>query len=135
MPITAVLFNTGGAPGSKLDPEMADEVRYLAPGLEPEEVGEVELAEHAVTRPKIRPGAVGTVQLAEDAVNTANIAAGAVDTAALAPEAVTADKAGQGVVTSYDVNGNPVVSRQVYLSAAEYAGLETPDPNTYYYIF
>ena len=53
---------------------------------------------------------------------------------AYAPDAVTAEKAGLGVVTAYDVNGNPVESKKVYLTAAQYTALPVKDPNTDYFI-
>lgn len=134
MAIVAVLMDTTAAPGSKLDPEMKAEIEHLAPGLEVGEVGEAELAEHAVTQPKIAPGAVGTTEIAEGGIEAVNYAAGSVGSAALADDGVTGAKAGPGVVTAKDAAGNYIESSEWHGTAAAYALIETPDPNTTYYI-
>lgn len=134
MAITSVFFDGAKPAGQKLDPEVAAEVEHLAPGLEAGEVGEVELANDAVTRDKIAPGAVGSVEIGEDQVDTEHYAPDSVDTAALAPDAVTATEAGIGVSTAYDFAGNPIEDRRVYCTAAQYAGLAVKDPNTEYLV-
>ena len=134
MAIVAVLMDTNAPPGSKLDPEMVAEIEKLAPGLEVGEVGEVEIADDAVTRPKIRAGAVGTAEIGEGEVKPPNIKAGAVGTAALADNAVTAAKAGAGVVTAVDAAGNAIESLEWHGTAAQLAQITTRDPNTTYYV-
>ena len=98
------------------------------------EVGEVEIADDAVTRPKIRAGAVGTAEIGEGEVKPPNIEAGAVGTAALADNAVTAAKAGAGVVTAVDAVGNAIESLEWHGTAAQLAQITTRDPNTTYYV-
>jgi hypothetical protein len=134
MAIAGVLFDTAAPSGSKLDAEVKAEVEAIAPGLAVGEVAEANLADGAVSRVKIKPGAVGTVEIATDGVEATNIKAGAVGTSELADDAVTAAKAGLGVSTAYDSAGNPVEDKAVYLTAAQYAAITTPDPNTTYYI-
>lgn len=134
MAITTVMFDTAAAPGSKLDPLVAAEVEHLAPGLQAGEVNEAELADGSVTGPKIRAGAVDSTKIAAGGVEDVNMAADAVGTDALQDDSVTAAKAGTGVVTAYDGAGNPIESKDVYLTVAQYNAIVTPDPNTTYYI-
>ncbi|MBV9869127.1 MAG: hypothetical protein JO214_00650 [Frankiaceae bacterium] len=134
MAIVAVLMDTAAPPGSKLDPALRAEIEKLAPGLEVGEVDTAELADDSVTREKIHAGAVGTVEIATDGVEAANIKAGAVGTPELADDSVTAAKAGLGVSTAYDVAGNPVEDKKVYLTSAQFSALAVKDPNTTYYI-
>lgn len=134
MAITTVMFDTVAAPGSKLDPLVAAEVEHLAPGLQSGEVQETTLADGSVSNPKIKAGAVTSEKIAQGGVEAINLAADAVGTAALQDDSVTAAKAGTGVVTAYDGAGNPIESRDVYLTVAQYNAIETPDPNTTYYI-
>ena len=134
MAVTTVFFDTAAAPGSKLDPEMRAEIEFLAPGLEDGEVGNSQLADNSITTDKIAPGGVTGVDIAADTLVTENYGPGSVDTAALADDAVTAAKAGVGVKTAYDAAGNPIESKEVYLTSAQYNLITTPDPNTTYYI-
>ena len=135
MAIATVMMNTAAPAGSKFDPEVASEIAEVAAGtLEPNQVKEYNLDDDAVATRAIRAGAVTSDKIAQHAVTTTHYEAGSVDTAALGPESVTAAKAGTGVVTSYDAAGNAIASRDVYLTAAEYALISTPDPNTTYYI-
>lgn len=134
MAVTSVLFDTAAPPGSKFDPEVQAEVEALAPGLDTHEVVEINLDDDSVSTRTIQPGAVTTVEIAEGGVAAINLAEAAVNEAAIAPDAVTAEKAGLGVSTAYDADGNPVEDKKVYLTAAQYAALTTKDPNTTYYI-
>ncbi|UXE04414.1 hypothetical protein SEA_FUNSIZED_43 [Mycobacterium phage Funsized] len=134
MAIVVLFMDTGAAPGAKLDPELIAEIQKLAPGLEVGEVGELELADGAVTAAKLREGAVGTVQIAEGGVGAANIAAKAVGTNALADDGVTGVKAGTGVVTAKDAAGNFIESSEWQGSAAAFAQIAQRDPNTTYYV-
>ena len=65
MAVTNVLMDTAAPRGSKLDPEVQDEIKALGPGLEDGEVTEDALAFHAVTRDKINPGAWFASKFAE----------------------------------------------------------------------
>jgi hypothetical protein len=134
MAVTTVFFDTAAPPGSKLDPEVAAEVQELAPGLEPGEVGELQLADDAVTEDKLHAGAVTSTKIAEGGVEAINLAEGSVSESALASESVTAEKAGLGVSTAYDVDGNAIEDKKVYLTAAQYTALAVKDPNTEYHI-
>lgn len=135
MAITAVMFDTEADEGSKLDPEVKAEIDFLAPStIDSKDIKENMLDDESVTHRAIAPGAVQSDSIAEHAVETINYAAGSVDTAALEDDAVTAAKAGTGVTTAYDHSGNPVEDKTVYLTAAQYAGIATPDPNTSYYL-
>ncbi|AYP70029.1 tail fiber protein [Mycobacterium phage CRB2] len=134
MATTTVFFDTAAPAGEKFDPEVAAEIEELAPGLAPGEVGEAELADHAVSKDKIKAGAVGSTELAEGGVEAVNMAADSVPTAALQDDSVTAEKAGLGVSTAYDAAGNPIEDKRVYLTAAAYNLITAKDPNTTYYI-
>ncbi|WAB10715.1 hypothetical protein SEA_TOOJ_41 [Mycobacterium phage Tooj] len=134
MAVTAVLFETSGTRGNRLDPDVRDEIEALAPGLETGEVTTDKIANNAVTREKIDAGAVGSVELDDDAVKAQHIDDGAVGTPALAAGSVTSEKTGIGVVTAEDASGNPVEVKQVYMSVAQYNALATKDPNTDYYL-
>lgn len=135
MATTAVMFDTGADPGEKLDAAVRAEIDELAPStIDTGDIHTNMLADQSVTKAKIYPGAVDQDVIAEGGVDSGNIAAGAVDTNALADDAVTAAKAGTGVVTAYDHADNPIASRDVYLSAAQYNAIISPDPNTTYNI-
>jgi hypothetical protein len=134
MALTTVFLDTAAPVGSKLDPEMQAEIEELAPGIDAGEVGEVELADGAVTEDKLHEGAVTTTKIAEGGVEAINLAEGAVNEAAIAPDAVTAEKAGTGVCTAYDSAGNPVEDKKVYMTASEYSNLAVKDPNTEYHV-
>lgn len=134
MAIIAVLMDTNAEPGQKLDPELIAEIQKLAPGLEVGEVGELELADGAVTRAKLREGAVGSPQIGEGEVKPPNIEAGAVGTNALADNGVTGAKAGPGVVTAVDAAGNFIESKEWHGTAAAFDQIAQRDPNTTYYV-
>ena len=74
MAVTNVLMDTAAPRGSKLDPEVQDEIKALGPGREDGEVTEDALGFQAVSRDKIAPGAVGSAQIDEQAVQEANMA-------------------------------------------------------------
>lgn len=129
------MMDTARPVGSKLDAEMQAEIEALAPGVPPDgTITEQKLHNEAVTRDKIKAGAVDQTKIAEGGVGPMNYESESVDTPALADRAVTAEKTGVGVVTAYDLAGNPVESKRVYLTAAQYAALPLKDPNTDYFI-
>lgn len=135
MPITAVMFNTDGSAGSKLDPAVQTEIDLIAPStIDDGDITTNLLADLAVTAAKLAALAVTTAKINDLAVTTGKLAALAVTTAKLADNAVTAAKTGTGVVTAYDHTGSPVDSKNVYLTAAQYAAIGSPDPNTDYYL-
>lgn len=135
MAITNVMFDTTAADGSKLDAAVAAEIDLIAPSsIDAGDITTDLLHDTAVTTAKLADTAVTTAKLADTAVTTAKLADTAITTAKLADDAVTATKTGLGVVTAADHTGNPIASTDVYLSAADYAAIVTPDPNTSYYI-
>jgi hypothetical protein len=135
MAITNVMFDTTAADGSKMDPAVAAEIDLIAPSsVDAGDITTDLLHDLAVTTAKIADGAVTATQIADGAVGSAEIADGAVSTAKLANGAVTAAKAGTGVVTAANSAGSVIASTDVYLSAAQYAAIGSPDPNTSYYI-
>jgi hypothetical protein len=129
------MIDTSAAAGSKLDPAVRDEIDLIAPStIDAGDITTDLLADGAVTGPKLGAKAVGTGNIADNAVGTGQLADAAVGTTELGDGAVTAAKAGTGVVRAYDHAGTPVSSAEVYLTAAQYAAIGSPDPNTNYYI-
>lgn len=135
MAIANVMMDTSAPVGSKLDSEVIAEIEEIAPGIPPDgTITEVKLHTQAVSKDKLKPGAVDSTIIANGGIKAVNYEGKSVGTAAIADGAVGADQAGTGVCTAYDAAGNPVESKRVYLTAAQYALIETPDPNTDYYI-
>ncbi|AER48954.1 hypothetical protein SEA_DONNY_40 [Mycobacterium phage Donny] len=135
MTIANVMMDTAQPVGSKLDDEMIAEIEEIAPGIPPDgTITEAKLHAQAVSKEKIKPGAVDSTIIAEGGVKAINYESKSVGSAALADHSVGVLQAGTGVCTAYDAAGNPVESKRVYLTAAQYALIETPDPNTDYYI-
>lgn len=129
------MLDTSAADGQKLDPIVRAEIDFVAPStIDTGDIHTNMLADLCVTEEKIYPGAVGHVQLALGGIESDNYAAGSVGTAALDDDGVTAAKAGLGTVTAYDYAGNPIESKDVYLTAAQYNLITVPDPNTTYNI-
>lgn len=129
------MFNLLADPGERLDPAVRAEVDLLAPStIDDGDITESMLADDAVSQRTIAPGAVGHVEIETGGVEEENLAPNAVTTDKIIDAAVTAAKAGEGVVTAYDHVGNPIESKDVYLSAAQYNMIDTPDPNTTYNI-
>lgn len=128
-------FDPNAPEGEQLPPEVVEEIRRVAPSsVENGSITTDKLRDGAVTSIKLAPGAVDELALGLGAVTSMALAPDAVTTAALDDDAVTAAKAGVGVVTSYDKDGNAVERREVDLTSAQYALLSPPDPNTYYNI-
>lgn len=135
MPLGFVAINTDAAIGQKLDSIVRAEIDFLAPStIDSNDIKENMIDTGAVSSRNIADGAVGTSEIAAGAVVTASIANGAVANVNLAAGAVTSAKTGVGVVTCCDVSGNPVQSREMYVTAAQYAAIASPDPSTNYYI-
>ncbi|AXN53312.1 hypothetical protein PBI_THONKO_40 [Mycobacterium phage Thonko] len=136
MAITQVGFDTSKPIGQRLDPDMQAEVKALSPTeVDDGDITEPKIAPDAVTRDKIAPGAVGKTELGQDAVEAPHLADGAVGTPALAANSVTAEKAGVGVVTITDANGNPVELTLTMMTQAAYDALDEPDPNFGYLLY
>jgi hypothetical protein len=121
--------------GSRLAPEVREEIAAVAPSAVADgSISTVKLADGAVTTTKLGVGAVASPRIGTNEVKAANLDTGAVSTVKLADGAVTPVKAGTGIVTAVDTSGTPVQQREVTLTAAAYALIATPDPNTRYYI-
>ena len=120
--------------GQRLAPEVREEINEVAPStLNDGSVITAKLADKAVATAKLGDAAVTSTKIASGAVAAANLGTGAVTTTKLEDDAVTAAKAGTGVVTAYDNNGNPIESKHVYMTVAQYAAI-TADPNTTYFL-
>jgi hypothetical protein len=134
MPITTVMFDTSADTGEKLDPAVRAEIDELAPStIDDGDIKEPMLDDEVVSTRTIQDAAVTGAKIATGTIVSGNFEAGAVDTAALDDGAVTAVKTGTGVVTAYDHSGTAIVSKEVYLTAAQYALIGSPDANTTYY--
>lgn len=121
--------------GERLAPEVRAEIAVVAPSTVLNgSITTAKLAEDAVTTDKITTGAVTTNEIAVGGVTATNIASSAVSTAKIASQAVTPDKVGTGVVTSVDSTGATVATAIRYVTAAQYAAISSPDPNTLYFI-
>ena len=134
MAVTNVLMDTAAPRGSKLDPEVQDEVKALGPGLEDGEVTEDAIGAQAVSRAKIKPGAVGSTELDNAAVTEANMAPLSVGSAQVKDDALLGRHAGPGIVSAVDAAGNYIESKDWVGTYAEYAALVDPDPNLTYYV-
>ncbi|QFP94657.1 tail fiber protein [Mycobacterium phage LilMcDreamy] len=137
MAIGNVMIDTSRPVGSKLDDEMQEEVRALAPGIPPDgTITEEKLHDGAATKDKIAPGAVDKTRIAQGGVGAANYEAKSVGTSALADNAVTADQAGTGVVTAHDTAGNKITLDIVPISTAAYQQLgANVNPNVAYWLY
>lgn len=130
-----IAFDPEADEGERLSPEVRTEIAFVAPSAVLNgSITTAKLADDAVNQDKIAPGAVGSVEIATGGVAAENMGAESVTTTALAADAVTPVKCGTGVVTAADASGNDLETREVYLTAVQYAAISSPDPNTTYYI-
>ncbi|UYL88145.1 hypothetical protein SEA_EVAA_34 [Gordonia phage Evaa] len=130
-----VAYDPAQPVGERLSPEVRAEIAVLAPSnIGNGTITTAKLANDAVTAAKIADGAVVADGLADGAVSTAKLGAQAVTTAKIADGAVTVEKIGSGVMKARDVSGNAAAMTTVYLTAAQYGGITSPDPNTVYLI-
>lgn len=134
MPKLVPYLNTDAEPGEQLSPEMRTEIREVAPST---------LVNDAVTTPRIRDLAVTTEKVADGAVTSPKIAAKGVkrinlDDGVVGPDqldtgSVTAVKAGLGVATAHDADGNPIACDFVFLTQTEFAAV-TEQPGVTYMV-
>lgn len=121
--------------GERLAPEVIAEIQLVAPNdvqdgaitttqIAAATIEESNMAANSVGAPELINGSVGAAALASSAVTAGKIQAGAVGFAA----------AGAGVTTVQDSSGNNISLRIVPITAALYAALSPPDPNTLYAI-
>lgn len=122
-------------PGSQLPPEMVAEIEEVAPSaVNDGDITEAKLADLSVSSRTIEPGAVESTHIATGGVEEINLATDAVTEDKIEDGAVTPAKAGTGIVTAKNPAGAYVTRTEVVLSAAQYAAIVSPDPNTKYYI-
>ncbi len=130
-----IAFDPSANAGERLAPEVRTEIAAVAPSAVLNgSITTAKLAADAVTQDKIGPGAVGTTEIASLAVATANLAATAVTAAKLAVDSVTPEKCATGVPTAVDSSDNAAETIFKFVTAAQYAALGTPNPNTVYLI-
>lgn len=130
-----IAFDPTADEGERLAPEVRTEIAAVAPSAVLNgSITTAKLADDAVTQAKIYPGAVASTELATGGVDAINLAAGAVVTEALGSAAVVPSKCGTGVVTAVDSSDNDLETLIKVLTAAEYAAIGSPDPNTLYFI-
>lgn len=135
MTVAALYIDTSQTPGQQVAPELAAEIAALAPSAVVNgSITTPKLADDAVTSAKIAPGAVGSTEIATGGVATANIAASAVGTTQIAAGSVTPPKCGIGVVTAIDSTNTYIQAIIKPVTAAQYAALAPPDPNTFYFV-
>jgi trimeric autotransporter adhesin len=132
---TIVKFNPTAPAGSRFESQtVLDELGLVVPGnILPGTLTASLFAPNSVTAAAIATGAVTTAALATGAVTAPALGTGAVGPPALAPGAVTAAACGVGIPTAADSNGNPITLTLVVLTAAQYAAIAAPDPNTIYF--
>lgn len=130
-----IAFDPDADAGERLAPEVRTEIAVVAPSVVVNgSITSAKLASDAVTQAKIYPGAVGTTEVASGGIDAVNLATGAVTTNKLGDNAVTPVKCGTGVPTAVDSSDNPTETILKFLTAAQYAAISTPDPNTVYFI-
>lgn len=121
--------------GERLAPEVISEIQLVAPNdVQDGAITTSKLAVGAVEEDNIADGAVGTAQIANGGVAAANLATAAVTAGKIQAEAVGFAAAGPGVATAQDSSNNNIALRFVPITAALYAALTPPDPNTIYLI-
>jgi hypothetical protein len=112
-----------------------DEIAELAPiFIEAGTVTESKFGDSAVSTRALASGAVTSPKIAAKALVSEHYADESIPSTALEFGCVTADKAGVGVVTSVNSAGDPVMMTLVVLTAAAWAAIAVPDPNTLYYL-
>lgn len=117
-------------------PAVRAEIAELFPeGVAPGSISEADLANAAVTEAKLAAGAVTHTKIGAQAVQATNLAAESVTSSKIAPDSVGPEHVDLGVVTAQDDAGNDMALRVVKISAANFAALATPDPNTAYFIY
>ena len=131
----AVFYDPTKAPGERLGPSVRTEIALVAPAAVLNgSITTAKLADDSVTEAKVVDASVTTGKIADLNVTTGKIAAEAVTTDKVADDAITPAKTATGVVTALDSDGNYVEAKIVFVTAAQYAALSPPDPNSVYYV-
>lgn len=130
-----IAYDDSAEVGERLAPEVRQEIAEVAPSqVLNGSITTAKLRDKAVTEEKLADGAVTSPKIATGGVKAVNLDAGAVTTDKLDAGSVTADKAGVGVVTARNSSGDPITLTGVPITAADYASLSPPDPNTLYVV-
>jgi hypothetical protein len=133
----SLLFRPDNDPGSRLAPEVIEEIREVAPST---------VTAGSITNAKLAEQTIEESKYADKSVSTRVIGDGAVDTLQLAAGAVTADKVddhtlvplqmGTGILTIVDSTDTAINLKAMRVTAAQMATINagTPDPNTLYVV-
>lgn len=130
-----IAYDPTATSGLRLAPEVRAEIVAVAPStVLNSSISTAKLADDSVTAAKIATGAVTSSELATSAVLAANISTAAVTTTKIADASITPAKTTTGVVTSVDSSDVAAVTVIKYVTAAQYAAIATPNPNTLYFV-
>lgn len=130
-----IIYDPDADEGERLAPEVRTEIAAVAPSAVLNgSITTLKLQDAAVTNAKLAVNSVAYTNIIDNAVRTAGIQAAAVTTAKIADAAVTPAKTTTGVVCAVDNSGTTVATRIMYLTAAQYAAIGSPDSNTLYFI-
>jgi len=128
-------YDPGGPVGQRLAPEIRAEIELLAPvNIPTGAVDNTKLGDGSVDNRTIDDKAVDNPKLDDAAVDARVVAAKSITAAKLADGSVNNTHVDIGVPVSLDVTGDPVALIFTPCTAAEYAALSTPNPNTIYFI-
>lgn len=135
MPDLMMALDLSQPVGQRLAPEVIAEIEAVAPStVGPGDITEPKMADGSVSERTIVPGAVTSAAIGAGEVKTVNVGDGAITGPKLADGTVGPTKVDDGVPTVFDKDGNPITVRLVRLTAADFALITTPDPNTWYFI-
>lgn len=130
-----IAYDPSAAPGERLAPEVRAEIAFVAPSaVTNNSITTIKIQDLAVTTPKIATGAITLALMAANSVGTVALVNDAVTTVKIANSAITPAKTTTGIVTCVDSADAYVNRKNKDVTAAEYAAIVSPDPNTYYYI-
>lgn len=130
-------FYPDNDPGEKVSPELAAEIRFLAPStVTSGSISTAKLAEKAVTTSKLDDKAVAEEKLGDGAVSTRALGADSVTQDKIHDDAVGPDQVTVGVPTIVDSTNSPINVAFKRVTAAEMATINagTPDPNVIYLV-
>ena len=128
-------YDPSQPPGERLPVEVRQEISIVAPStVDDQSITEAKLADSAVSNRTIKNGAVTSEKIANGGVQSINIGDAQVTAGKIAEGAVTPDVVATGVVAAVDSSGNALTVVIEPCTAAEYAALTSPNPNTLYFI-
>lgn len=130
-----IAYNPDAPPGQRFAPEVVAEIEAVAPSAVTNgSLTTQKYKDMSITRPKLALDVVGPDQLDDNSVDTAAIIDAAVTTAKIDNNAVTPEKTDTGVMKMKDSDGNWIEATGQRMTAAQYAAVVTPDPNTFYFV-